>query len=120
MELAPAMTWKLVTMFPCRSQTKPEPEPWGTSNRFIDQKSRCSAAVVMKTTDREAFSNTWMVACSSGVRSAGGATSRGFEAAGGAGSPWTQEIEPRTATACTRSSDAARANKLFMAAGEVY
>ena len=29
--LASEMTWKLVTIRPCRSQMKPEPVPWGIS-----------------------------------------------------------------------------------------
>src|SRR4029077_18050720 len=56
---------------------KPDPEPCGTSKRFIDQKSLRSARVVMKTTEGAAASKTAIVASSSGSRSAAGAASRG-------------------------------------------
>src|SRR5437867_7126589 len=75
MVLAPTMTWKLVTMCPWRSQTKPDPDPCGTSKRFNDQKSRRSVLLVIKTTEREATSNTAIVARSSEPSSDGGGAS---------------------------------------------
>src|SRR5258706_8424747 len=122
MVLAPAMTWKLVTMCPSRSQMNPDPEPCGTSKRFIDQKSLCRARVVMKTTDGEAVSKTAMVARSSGSRSPGGGESLGANAfltapGGRCGLPSAQEMANGSAGASSRRMPRSRRRTVFLLEG---
>src|SRR5207249_8739969 len=104
-------------MCPCRSQTKPEPDPCGTSKTFRDQKSRRKVLVVMKTTEREAASKTWMVDFSSAPRVGAGATSRGFASPELCGSPWTHEPEARATEAMISRQQAVRGPGLLMVPG---
>ncbi len=70
------MTWKFVTTWPCRSHTKPEPAPCGTSvisKKFTGRRAR----LVMKTTDGLHRSKSSIVAFSSAARSPRAVTGRG-------------------------------------------
>ncbi len=58
MVLAFWMTWKLVTTWPCWSQMKPEPVPWGISVTLRPNMSPLRATLVTKTTEGEAFSKS--------------------------------------------------------------
>ena len=69
MYLTPSsMTWKLVTMWPRSSQTKPEPLPRGTSSSEVKKKSLRYCRLVMKTTEFLVLRTTSIVFCSSSVR----------------------------------------------------
>jgi hypothetical protein len=79
---APLMTWKFVTMWPWRSQRKPEPVPLGTSSARKLKGSARTAKVVMWTTERHVDSNSAMRAFSPPPRSWRGVISRGTGALG--------------------------------------
>ena len=95
------ITWKFVTTCPCRSHTKPEPAPCGTSvisKRFTARRAR----LVMKTTEGLQLSKSSIVAFSSEARSPRAATGRAsagapFRRAGAGATPPAPPIPPRAA-----------------------
>ena len=74
---APWMTWKLVTMWPALSHTKPVPVPRGTCCTFMLKRSRCTPRLVMCTTEGPVFLNRSMCASSSAASGPRGVTARG-------------------------------------------
>jgi hypothetical protein len=74
------MTWKLVTMWPASSQTKPVPVPLGCSLVRSEKKSRCTASVVMCTTEGETRLKTPMLFISSASSALRVLTARGWAA----------------------------------------
>ena len=63
--LPPWMTWKLVTIWPLLSQTKPVPVPRGSCCTLRLKKSRSVVSVVMCTTDGDRRLKSSMLASSS-------------------------------------------------------
>src|SRR5690348_11697754 len=91
------MTCRLVTMWPCSSQTKPEPVPRGTLITSRVQKSMTRLLVVMNTTDPFQVSKTWMLERSSSVRSPRGVIGRGAASARGEQAEVRATMEPSSA-----------------------
>ena len=64
---APAITWKLVTIRPLSSHTKPVPAPRGISSTLRLKKLRRRAVLVTKTTAGLALLKISVLFCSSSV-----------------------------------------------------
>mmetsp|Transcript_22909 Transcript_22909/g.50209 ORF Transcript_22909/g.50209 Transcript_22909/m.50209 type:complete len:213 (+) Transcript_22909:98-736(+) len=89
---ASLMTWKLVTMRPCWSYTKPDPAPCGNSVMFIVKASRLTVMLATLTTEGVDFLYTSIATRSSGVM-------RARALAGGAAMPASNACATKAAAA---------------------